>query len=205
MDKFKIILFIASLMFIYSGCTKIFTRSNPMTSTLADAEKKDLSKFDYFQLSGAYVSGIGYFEHDLGSTGVNEFVYGVISQKLIDEYLEKYGQTHAETDSFADWFYENVKPKIFVKSSKKNISRKELDDFLSDNDKEVKVSGTRIKSFTDLSDKIKDEMSKDGITENNTVIIQEGVKPSDHYLEGWSMLVGGILALFVSLYLFAKK
>ena len=119
----KIILLIAALILCYAGCNKVMTKSTPVICSVEDAEKKDLSNYDYFQLSKGYVSGIGYYEYNQGSTDVNEFVYGLISEKLIDEYLETYQKTHSELDSFASWFSENVKPKIFIRSSKKNISK----------------------------------------------------------------------------------
>lgn len=94
---------------------------------------------------------------------------------------------------------------MFVKSTTKDISVETLNKILETDRSEKNIEGTRVVSFVDMSDKVKDKLAEIGVTPDNTLIIEEGATASGNKGMGWLFGIAGILMVFGSAASFIKK
>jgi hypothetical protein len=147
------------------------------------------------------VLGTYVYSQDRLSKNVSELVYPVVSEHFIDSLLG-----HARDLNEIDQMLKNgkIKPKIYIKSNVKNITEQELAKMMDDTTEKV-YEGTRLVSFSDLDDKIKEELGGMGITPDNTIFIEEGATPGDSKGMGWAGLISGALIVVFSVRSFIRK
>ncbi|NCX95283.1 MAG: hypothetical protein EBX41_02535 [Chitinophagia bacterium] len=204
----KYILLIVGPYLIYNGILKLSSNTAPATCTLAEYERNAdaYKQYDYFVLSKGYYSGLYYYEYDRKSPNtMNEVLFALVSDSLVNDMVDKYydDSTAQESTDFSAYFNAHIKPKVFLKSGRGDLSKSAVSTILDDT-AAINTSGMRVKSFDDFSDEVKKLMSKDGHTSDNTLVIVEGKTPGDFKRQGWMLVGAGIAALLLGLFFIFK-
>ncbi|MFP9099166.1 hypothetical protein ACLI09_08940 [Flavobacterium sp. RHBU_24] len=204
---FAAILFILSLFLIITALTKLSVSTEVYEATIEKAENDDLSKYDYFKLTDAYILPYaGIYEIEEINKTVTEIVYPVVSAAYLEKARNAYRKTHNnefDEDGFNEWFEDyKVKPKFYVKANVPNMSESRMIDMLLADSVSKNIEGLRITSFIDMSDNISSGYKEMGITTENAVFINEGVNPFKAKEDAKIGLVPGCVFLLVSLILF---
>jgi hypothetical protein len=198
---FRLIIFGVGIFLIVLGFKKIGTNSTPVVCSMEMVEKGDYSKYDYFKLSNGVVVGNYVYSQSRVSNNITQFVYPVFSQQFLTSLIE--GST--PLDTIQAWLDNGkIKPKVYIKSKISNITEQDLKRLMDDTTEKV-YEGTRLVSFADLDDAIKDKLGQLGITPDNTIFIEEGTTPGDEKGGGWLALIAGLVIVVLSIRSFIKR
>lgn len=201
------ILFIAAIILIVKSLIAMNVSAEPFVGTIDEAEKKDISGYSYFKLSGGFAIPVStVYELETPGNKVTGVVYPYVSgayyDKVLNAYLESHNGEYDEID-FADWLEKyKDKPKFYVSAKQDStIYENELIDIMLADTLPKAMEGTRIHSMLSLGSIITDEYERQGVTVDDAVFIDEGVTPEKDKDAAQVVVVFGCILAVIGLVL----